>query len=745
MRATVLLFSATLILSAFLLFSVQPMFSKMILPLLGGSPSVWNTAMVFFQAMLLAGYAYAHGTSRRLGMRTQSMLHIAILAGCAFFLPFAIPAGWAPPAEGSPAFWQLGVMAAIVGAPFFIVSASAPMLQRWFAGTDHPDAANPYFLYAASNIGSMAALLSYPFLIEPALTLKAQAMSWTVGYGALAFLTFLCAALVWKKSRAVTGTRHTASEPIPRRMKALWLLLAFIPSSLMLGVTTYITTDIASVPLLWIIPLCLYLLTFILVFSRRPIVKMDYAVSLFTAFFVLTLFFVTSSLFTGRAVLFLLHLVLFFFAALLCHKKLADLRPSADHLTAFYMYMSLGGVLGGMFNALLAPMLFVVPVEYALVLCLALVVRAMCMTEGSILRKPDWSSLKRSHVFLVLGTAALMIYARHTDLKSIYLLVGVLVVITIMSLRLKPRAFALLGAMLLLTHSSLIQLTRPQNKLFERNFYGVLRITDEKQNVRHLFHGTTLHGTQPLIPEYRLVQMSYYNPKGPLGDVFHLTDDNQSPQKIGILGLGAGTLACFSKEGRSFDFYEIDPDIVRIAENRNYFTYLSDCGSPYQVTMGDGRLNLAKAADQSYDLIVMDAFSSDNVPMHLITLDALNIYLKKLKSGGIIAINISNRYLNLEPLIASLSEASGVPAFVKLVAGNTIREETTLKYSTSYYAAFTKDPASADALQKDLGWKPAQKVEGFRVWTDDYANIFTSLSLINPPNSFSEPPEKLVP
>ena len=733
LKSTAPLYTITLILSAFLLFSVQPMFARMILPLLGGSPSVWNTAMVFFQAMLLAGYAYAHGTSRFLSIRSQAILHLTMLLGFAALLPIALPAGLTPPASSNPALWQLGVMAMLVGAPFFIIAASAPMLQRWFSGTDHPDAANPYFLYAASNIGSMTALLSYPVIVEPLLSLKLQSLAWAGGYGVLIALTAFCAMLVWK-SHHQAPTRHSHDGPRTTvNTKIIWTVLAFIPSSLLLGVTTYITTDLASVPLLWILPLALYLATFILVFARKPLVSLKAAIVFFTAMVIVLIFVSCSGFFDKKGLLFVIHLVLFFSACLLCHKKLADLRPPASELTGFYMYMSVGGVLGGMFNALLAPVLFVIPVEYAIILCAALFVRAYAQSATiPLFGMPHIKHLIKSpSLLLVAATFTVLPFAFSDVGSSLFLISAILAVSALIALRQKPMGFAIFASLLLLLFSPLIGYARTGNLVVERNFFGILRVIDSAQGARNFMHGTTLHGAQPRSPTLRLTPITYYHEDGPFGDLFKILDARPGPQKIGVLGLGAGTLACYDHPGRSYDFYEIDPDVVAIAENKKLFTYLSDCGSPYKITLGDARLTLQDAPDGSYDVLVLDAFSSDNIPMHLLTREAFQTYMRKVKAGGIILVNISNRFLKLEPQMAALSEITMVPSIIKFSPSGPVSPDSKLTYNASHYVIFSPNPDVLLTLRTKYGWKPTSTKEGFRVWTDDYANIVSVLMILN--------------
>lgn len=729
-RAAVPAYTLTLILSAFLLFSVQPMFAKMILPLLGGSPSVWNLAMVFFQAMLLGGYAYAHATSKFLTIRNQAALHLCLLLGCLVFLPLGLPAGIEP--GPNPALWQMGMMLTVVGAPFFIISASAPMLQRWFSGTDHKDAANPYFLYAASNIGSMAALLSYPVLVEPLMTLSGQSAAWTAGYMALLSLTALCAVVVWKHSKTVAATAPVAAKKPTNRLRLIWLALAFIPSSLLLGVTTFITTDLASAPLLWIVPLTLYLLTFIIVFARKPVLSNDMIFALFNAFFVLTLFMTLSGLFPRMAIHFILHLALFFTACLICHKKLADLRPAASHLTEYYMIMSLGGVLGGMFNALLAPVIFVVPFEYTLALCAVLFVRGTYLRPLDVSMAKTVAFIRNIRSVLIAGGIAMLVvvaWPHQTGLNM--LMAGLLMVAGLMTLRSWPVAFAVIGSVMLILSSPAMDLVRKPVISIDRNFFGILRVSDTGTLVRNLYHGTTLHGSQLLDTEHKLLPTTYYHPTGPAGDVFNALDAlPRGPQNIAVIGLGTGTLACYGRAGRHFDFYEIDPDVIRVAKDKSLFTYLSDCKSPYKTILGDGRLELAKMPDATYDAIIIDAFSSDNIPMHLLTLEAITLYMHKVKAGGVIAFNLSNRHLNLEKPIAAASRDTRVPVIIRQSRSEPVFKDSPLRSAPAFYAVMTTNPDILLAMQKDSRWTPAKGDKDFRTWTDHYANILAAFRKI---------------
>lgn len=738
LRLYIPVYTATLILSAFLLFGIQPLYGKMILPLLGGSPHVWNTAMLFFQTMLLGGYAYAHATSRFLPVRVQAPLHIGLMMGAALLLPIALPAGWTPPESSNPALWQLGTMTISVGAPFFILAASAPIIQHWFSKTDHPHAQNPYFLYAASNLGSMSALLAYPFIIEPVLSLTDQRLGWAGGFFILLVCFMVCAALVLPHARANDPLARPAapSPKVTSGLRLSWIVLSFIPSSLMLGVTTFITTDLAAVPMLWLMPLTLYVGTFIIVFSRHMRLSPRIIMPLYTILLIAVMLNIPANYVSNMPVEIAMHLGLFFTAALLCHQRLADLRPAPAHLTEFYLLMSVGGVLGGVFNALLAPALFAVPIEYGLILGLSAFVRYAGHARHSWPQAGEWWAYAQKNclslsVVAAAGIASVALY----DIKDLRLIAVIVACAFMVALWQRRGAFALAATITLLAHPGIPWQASHDLLYMHRNYFGVMRVTDAPHSLsRNLQHGTTIHGAQPLPEAYRMMPISYYHLKGPIGDMFRALDARApGPQRIGVLGLGIGSVACYTRPMRFFDFYEIDPAVRAIAENRDYFTYLSDCGSPYNVIIGDARLKIEHAPDQSYDLIIMDAFSSDNIPVHIITREALALYKQKLKPDGAIMVNISNRYLDLRPVLDKLQAEIGMTLFFRDGPAEIIIDENDsesgerrlLRSYRSLYGAFTNDPDLHDQL---LGgdWEILH-YDGrnhLRVWTDDYASPF---------------------
>ena len=715
-------FSLTLLLSAALLFSVQPMFSKMILPLLGGTPQVWNTAMLFFQVMLLGGYAYAHGTTQFLGIRSQAILHIVLLLLFFGVLPFAIPEGWIPPNDKDPTLWQLSLMLMTVGGPFFVLAASAPMLQRWFTNTDHPDAKDPYFLYGASNLGSMAALLAYPTVIEPMLTLNRQADVWTGGYVLLIVLALICAVLIWTHStKKVVNEKAAKDTHITWGLRGKWVLLALIPSSLMLGVTTYITTDIGAVPLLWIMPLALYVGTFIIAFSRKPIISKQHVTFIHGILMVaLIVQLMTGIAGTVAIALIGFHLLLFFFAALSCHMELTACRPSARHLTEFYLLMSLGGAIGGILNAIIAPNYLVIPLEYAMALA------ASCFLRNASSKEPFRKKFTSESGFaLIIITFTLMAFnIEQTLFPFIHGALVFAVVMCAPAIINKRWVFAITIAACLFLYPPGYTWGRflAEDVIhFNRNFFGASRVVDSKLGQRTLIHGTTNHGTQATIEKYRLTPLSYYGPNSVFQDAFSYLDKNSGPQEVAVAGLGIGVTACYKKRGRHFDFFEIDKDIADIAENTEFFTFLSDCGSPYDITLGDARLTLKDKPDAHYDMIVVDVFSSDNIPIHLLTIEAIEMYLTKLKPSGVLFFHISNNYLDLEPVLSEAAEYLKIPAYAKFSMDGTIKG-TSLGYYQAHGVVLTKS-REAEKILKLKQWSVLKKREGVHLWTDQYSNI----------------------
>ncbi len=710
-------YAVTLFLSAALLFSVQLILAKMVLPLLGGTPAVWNTCMVFFQAALLAGYSYAHALPRLLSQRRQALVQAGLLALALLAFPLGVR-GWVPPSGADPSLWLLTLLLCTVGLPFFAVSATAPLLQKWFSGTAHPAARDPYFLYGASNLGSMAALLSYPVLVEPNVGLHAQSVAWMAGYGLLLVLTLACAALAWRSPAPAPLEQKKLPEDKPHRPSAArgkkkempwpaagpredsrpmldwtrsgwlrrlrWVALAFVPSSLVLGVTTYITTDIASVPLFWVLPLAVYLLTFILVFSRLPPLVHQAMVLLLPAVILLYLatLSVEAPLKTSEKIQ--MHLALLFVASMVCHGELARDRPDPRHLTEFYLLLSLGGVLGGAFNALVAPQVFSRVLEYPL------------MIVAPFLLAPGLGMVQTSRGRLVL-TGAFVVFA---------LAVGLY----------------LCG-----------QTGRERGVLVyrERNFFGVLSVHHNPEaDVYLLYHGTTLHGAQLRDPTLRKFPLTYFSPTGPIGQFMKEFNPARPSARVAVVGLGAGSMAAYAQQGQQWTFYEIDPPVERIARDTDYFTFLHDAegrGAEVRVVLGDGRLGL-KEAPGEFDLIVLDAFGSDAIPVHILTREAVRVYLDHLAPGGVLAFHISSLNLFLYPVVANLAADAGLDCLIQQQFFVENAPELQQGKQSSEWVLMARAGGGLRKLAPDRRWKPLGPQPGFALWTDDFSNLFSVIN-----------------
>lgn len=742
----VFVYTATIFVSATLLFLVQPMFARMVLPSLGGSPAVWNTALVFFQAALLAGYAYAHAATKWMGVRRQAALHAGLLLLPLLALPIALPASWKPPTQSNPVPSLLLLLLSAVGLPFFVVSASSPLLQRWFAGTGHRAAKDPYFLYAASNCGSMAALLAYPLFIEPNLRLGEQSRWWTVGYIVLIVLTLACAALLWRATdgaappatvapqkvapqnganAGIAGADEKGAADISLMRRVRWVMLAFVPSSLMMSVTAYLSTDIAAIPLLWVIPLSIYLLTFILVFAARPPIPHALAARAMPLLLLPLVIAVATRAAQPISLLIPLHLLAFFCVALMCHGELARGRPPAQRLTEFYLWMSLGGVLGGAFNALLAPLVFNTIVEYPLVLALSCLFLPFDQKEKEV-----WSRARVLDFALPLALALLtigLVVGLQQQLEpgplSTALLFGLPAIICFSFSR-RPLRFAL-GVAAILWAGTYYLSGEGRVLHTARSFFGVHRVAlsrDEKFDL--IVHGGIVHGMQSRDPKMRREPMAYYFRSGPIGQLFASFSGAFQKRNIGVVGLGAGGLAAYAKAGQSWTFYEIDPVVERLARDPKYFTYLRDCPAQLDVVLGDGRLSLQAARDGAYDLLILDAFSGDALPVHLITREALRLYTSKLAPRGLLVFNVSNLHLNLEPVMGNLARDASLAC---LFQGDTKVSEAELGRgkTASRWIVMARDKAHLGALASDRRWRAARVRPDMKVWTDDYSSLLS--------------------
>lgn len=733
-HSTVLsVFTATLFVSALLLFGVQPMFAKMVLPNLGGSAAVWSIALVFFQSVLLLGYAYAHILTTKLRPTTAVIVHLAVFASALLLLPITYPAGWENAPQENLPLWLIALFAVGVGFPFFAVSANAPLLQYWFSRTGHPHGADPYFLYGASNIGSFAALLCYPFILEPLLSIGSQSLLWSAGYVLLGGLIACCGVALWRLGTQIqnTDTRMPTSAGALAKPAATdrlwWIALAAVPSGLLVGVTAYITTDLAAAPFLWVIPLALFLLTFVITFQRNPILPHKAMLrlhSLGVATLLVVMFMQISGLY-----MLVIHLAAFFISAMVCHGELVRRRPDADHLTEFYLLMSLGGVLGGLFAGLIAPQIFTRVLEYPILLVAVFLVRG-----------DTWVNFKSSDRRLLLAGITLLIVVAGSLFQSEMQVPG--------GVRLSATALFLIGIVVFsktpLTQAALITAAIVMMLGFDlkqdtvtrvRGFFGVKAVMARQDGDYYvLAHGTTIHGAQDRkeletlgdgeLPDPR----PYYHRKGAIATALNLVRQQKGTfQSVGVIGLGTGGMACLRQPGEAWKFYEIDPHVVALARNPKFFTYLTQCGATDDIVMGDGRVQLMGEADQTFDALVLDAFSSDAIPAHLLTREAMQLYLSKLKPGGAIVFHISNRYMELASVVASVAETQGAVTYVSRMGDDIWNSDPDSYRTAAIVAVVARTEADLAAVAADGRWFQVAEDVDTVPWTDDYSNVISAI------------------
>ncbi len=724
------LFSICFLISATLIFWVQPLFGKMVLPLLGGSPAVWNTCLVFFQAALLLGYLYAHAQNHFFRLRRQLISHLIILVVVFFFLPLTLPEGWSPPVASSPIWWLLMLLTVAVGLPFAALSATAPLLQSWFAYSDDPRAADPYFLYAASNAGSLAGLLGYPLFFERQFTLAQQTWAWTAGYVLLFILIGIGAVLLWRSAspRMAVSDSGPTTAPEPW-LRIRWILLAAVPSSLLQSVTLYLTTDIAAVPLLWVVPLALYLTTFVLVFSQRKLIPHHIILKILPVILIIAVVLIFWWEQRSWGLLFLLSLVVLFVTAMACHGEMVRLRPSTKHLTEFYLLMAFGGVLGGIFNAIVAPLIFDRLWEFPIGLVLAGLLMPRPSSEDGISKGLKLDILVPVAVGLAL-VAVVKIVENYTpiSLNSSHLaLIAAVGGVVVYVSRTSPLRFGLgLAAILVAGHVAGVTVPNPSAETIhiERSFFGILRVErDPTEKKLILRHGEIRHGDQYLDPKRRREPTQYYHSKGPVGDVFKMFRESPGPKKVAVAGLGAGTLAAYAQPGDLWVFYEIDPLVLRLARDDGYFTYMKDCSAKLEVVLGDARLSIAKAQDNYYDLIAIDVFSSDAIPVHLITKEAVQLYFSKLAPHGVVLFHISNKYIRLNRVLFKLGEELGLRG-MRQIAYSDDGESLWPDAPASDWAVMARNEEDFGSLLKSHRWKPIASAKPVsRAWTDDYSNV----------------------
>lgn len=735
-------FSLALFCSALLMFIVQPMVAKTLLPALGGTPQVWSTCMVFFQAMLFAGYLHAHFTGKWLGLKGQAVLHLALAAAALLLLPFNVGDRIASPDVSHPIAWLLQVLLLSIGVPVFLISATAPLLQKWVAQTRHPAAADPYFLYAASNLGSLLALIGYPTVIEPLVGLQSQWQGWGVGFAVLFVLLTACAWLYWRDhvpalSVDAVGRQSADIARVTHGQRVRWVLLSLAPTSLLLGVTSYITTDVAAVPLFWVVPLALYLLTFILVFAQRP--PIPHGVALRAQAFVVTVLAVGAFVpVIANAMPWLwiaMHLLGFFLTALVCHGELVQSRPATTHLTEFYLWLSFGGVLGGVFTALIAPLVFTGLAEYPMALVLACLLRPSTPpangASGGRRRDILFPCLLLLAVWAVFSSIAWLDQAPVIWRLAVLGVAAPLVAVALLSFSTRPLRFGL--GVAVLSMASLLSSHASGGAMGQlltsaRSFFGVYKVYRNTDLGLSIFvHGSTIHGTQFIDPSKADQPAAYYHRDGSFGQMFRALAPTLGERAVAIVGLGSGGLACYGAKGSQWTYYEIDPLVEQIARDPRYFTFLRDCPPTTRVVIGDARVTLRNATDASYSFLLMDAFTSDAVPTHLLTREAISTYRKKLTADGVLAVHISNRFLDLLPVLSRLAQDAQLVGRVSRV--DTTGTQSTLLESPAQIVVLAADEGSLGSLANDSRWLPLPPAQAGRVWSDDYVNILDALRL----------------
>lgn len=725
------LFVTTILVGSFLLFLIQPMVARMALPRLGGASNVWNSAMLVYQALLLGGYWYAHRLARY-PLRRQVQVHLTLFALAALTLPVSLAALTAPQ-PGSEVWWVPLLFVLSIGPVFFAVSAQAPLMQRWFALD--PRAGQPWALYAASNLGSFGGLIAYPLLAEPLLTLRQQSWAWSLGYLLLLALIGVTARSRWALAdqAGMMIPQAEASHAIPRRTLITWIALAAVPSGLMLSTTTHLTTDVFAMPLLWVVPLGLYLLSFVIAFAdwRAP----AQLVTSLAWLGILTIGAMAAVSYGWMGVVPLLcSVVLLFLLCTALHARLYELRPAAEQLTTFYLAMSAGGALGGLFTALIAPLAFDWVWEYPLLVIAA----SLLLPRGWL---PDWRHatgldpalrwLALIGLLITVGVLGWMLFQANLYLDSRAMRWPLAALLALFGLALVPWRVAATAtlAVLMLAQGGYDTLVDSLAGVRTRSYFGIYTLREHPdQKKRTLMHGTTAHGVQSTDPARRRVPLAYYGPGSGAGIVFgHPRELVGAGARFGVLGLGAGSLACFRQADQQLTVFEIDPAVLALSRQRR-FTYLSDCAPDVRVVLGDARLELAQEPRGSFDLLAIDAFSSDSVPLHLFTHEAFGVYLDALSQRGIMMVHISNNFIDLEPALAAELKARGLAAAVR-----DDNPTDTADYWPTSWVAVSRDPAQIawiKALTPVQEWRPLAKPAP-QVWRDDYASILPYVTWTN--------------
>jgi hypothetical protein len=738
-------FTATTFLSAILLFSIQPLFAKMVLPVLGGAPSVWAVAVCFFQIALLVGYCYAHVLKTWLPSAQTGFVHLGLCLLAATVLPITLPAGWSEPPPGEPYLWQMGLFAVAVGLPFVAVAANAPLLQAWFSETRHPAAADPYFLYAASNLGSFVALIGYPFVLEPLFGVSALSRFWTFGFAALV----VCIAGVFWLVRGVASASNapildahvadampTAFHAAPTwAARAQWTFLSLIPSALLTAFTTHVTTDVASAPLLWVLPLAIYLLTFVVVFRPASLIPRDILLALHLCAVTLALLVLSQTRNDGWFLTAPVGLAAFVTSALVAHRTLYEARPAPKYLTEFYLWMSLGGALGGLAAALLAPKIFNEVFEYPLLLALTFACRPGALSAGS---KPRETMLA---LWVIAAVGLLASYwvpwallrlptgSIPTNLAEwgTTAIVATLLAAAIFVNWTQPARQ--LGAALGMCAAVTMMPSAVKKGDAKRSYFGVYRVMQSADGqFNTLVHGSTLHGAQRIRDAEGngvadIAPATYYYEGSPMARTVVARREALKAQgrlgRFGVIGLGTGSLVCHAEKEETWRIFEIDPVMVDIASGDENFTFLENCMPDPDIQIGDARLTLTKEQDSSFDLLIVDAFSSDAVPVHLMTAEALKLYLSKLTPDGVVLLHISNRYLDLDAVLGAT--AAVVPGIHGYLLTDDVADGSYAQ-STSTVALFAKSATALDAYKTLAEQKPLD-AGNMRAWTDDYSDI----------------------
>jgi spermidine synthase len=723
--ATPALFVLAAFTGAALIFVVQPMVAKLVLPQLGGSPAVWNTSMAFFQAALLAGYGYAHLLQRLPSVRAQALVHIAVLVVAGLVLPLRITTLLGEPSSTMPAAWLLGVLVVSIGAPFAALSATAPLVQAWHARVFRGERGEPYVLYAASNLGSLIALLAYPIIVEPTVTLAGQRWGWSAAY--LVFVLVMASlALSAARTASPPVSAAKAEGAISWRDRLIWIALAAIPSSLMLGVTAHLATDVASAPFMWVGPLALYLLTFVIAFQTRPLLKPGLVLLVQAAILPVCVYLLPMG--GDIAYQVFVHLLCFFASALVCHQALVARRPDPAHLTEFYLCLSLGGVAGGAFNAFIAPVVFDAVVEYPLMLVLAAAARpwtrrGLSFWETGVVVTGVLTALFAG-VVAQNPPGRIFTYDAYDTVRAVLIAT---VVAAFLLRRHTPAFFGMIAVLALAAHAVD---RRAEVVSSDRSFFGVMRqsrtqVSGLGGEVRMLTHGTTLHGAQARDPRYRCRPLTYYAPETPIGQVFRMVQAERAPISVAAVGLGAGTVAAYTRSVDRMTFFEIDPLVVEIATNPKNFSYTSQCArGQVGFVIGDARLTLARQPPGSYDILLVDAFSSDAIPAHLLTIEAMRIYLSRIKPDGVVVLHLSNRHLALAPAAQASARAAGGYALIQW--HQAAYDSPNLSESSAEVMIVARSPQALAGFRDDANWETLAP-NRTRPWTDDYTNILGAL------------------